>query len=45
MQQNASSSKLLKLIILALMGAVSLVLFFLNFPLPFFTAIFENRFQ
>lgn len=29
------SSKLLKLIILALLGTISLVLFFLNFPLPF----------
>lgn len=29
------SSNLLKLIILALMGTISLVLFFLNFPLPF----------
>lgn len=29
------SSKLLKLIILALLGAISLVLLFLNFPLPF----------
>lgn len=32
---NMSSSKLLKLIILALLGTISLVLFFLNFPLPF----------
>lgn len=35
MQKKASSSKLLKSIILAMMGAVSLILFFLNFPLPF----------
>ncbi|HLR40823.1 MAG TPA: ECF transporter S component [Virgibacillus sp.] len=32
---NMSSSKLVKLIILALLGTISLVLFFLNFPLPF----------
>lgn len=32
---NKQSSKLLKLIILALLGTISLVLFFLNFPLPF----------
>ncbi|MBP1950315.1 ECF transporter S component [Virgibacillus litoralis] len=32
---NKHSSKLLKLIILALLGTISLVLFFLNFPLPF----------
>ncbi|MGP4109217.1 ECF transporter S component [Virgibacillus sp. L01] len=32
---NMQSSKLLKLIILALLGTISLVLFFLNFPLPF----------
>lgn len=32
---NMPSSKLLKLIILALLGTISLVLFFLNFPLPF----------
>lgn len=35
MQRNAQSSKLLKTIILALLGTISLVLFFLNFPLPF----------
>ncbi len=32
---NRQSSKLLKLIILALLGTISLVLLFLNFPLPF----------
>lgn len=32
---NMQSSKLLKLIILALLGTISLILFFLNFPLPF----------
>lgn len=32
---NMSSSKLVKLVILALLGTISLVLFFLNFPLPF----------
>ncbi|SFA91697.1 Riboflavin transporter FmnP [Lentibacillus halodurans] len=35
MQTNVQSSKLLKLVILALLGTISLVLFFLNFPLPF----------
>ncbi len=36
MQKSAKqSSKLLKLIILALLGSIALVLFFLNFPLPF----------
>jgi riboflavin transporter FmnP len=35
MQGNKHSSKLLKLIILSLMGTISLVLFFFNFPLPF----------
>ena len=37
MMQKTSkqSSKLLKLIILALLGTIALVLFFLNFPLPF----------
>lgn len=32
---NKQSSKLLKMVILALLGTISLVLFFLNFPLPF----------
>src|SRR5699024_3308290 len=32
---NRQSSKLLKLIILELLGTISLVLLFLNFPLPF----------
>ncbi|GGJ99720.1 riboflavin transporter [Lentibacillus kapialis] len=35
MQKNDQSSPLLKLIIVALLGTISLVLFFLNFPLPF----------
>lgn len=35
MQKSARSSKLSKLIILALLGTISLVLFFVNFPLPF----------
>ncbi|RKQ29575.1 ECF transporter S component [Oceanobacillus halophilus] len=35
MKKNPQSSKLLKLIILALLGTISLVLFFVNFPLPF----------
>lgn len=32
---NKQSSKLVKLIILSLLGTLALVLFFLNFPLPF----------
>ncbi|MCM3740190.1 ECF transporter S component [Oceanobacillus luteolus] len=32
---NKQSSNLLRLIILALLGTISLILFFLNFPLPF----------
>ncbi|WP_284141493.1 MULTISPECIES: ECF transporter S component [unclassified Virgibacillus] len=35
MQTTMQSSKLVRLIILALLGAISLLLFFLNFPLPF----------
>lgn len=35
MHSNMQSSSLLKLIILALMGTISLLLLFLNFPLPF----------
>lgn len=35
MQSSKQSSKLLKMIILALLGTISLVLLFLNFPLPF----------
>ncbi|QDP40943.1 ECF transporter S component [Radiobacillus deserti] len=35
MQQGTQSSKLFKLIILALLGTISMVLMFLNFPLPF----------
>ncbi|SFD93740.1 Riboflavin transporter FmnP [Lentibacillus persicus] len=35
MKTNLQSPKLLKTIILALLGTISLVLFFLNFPLPF----------
>ncbi|RYG74515.1 ECF transporter S component [Lentibacillus lipolyticus] len=35
MQSTAQSTKLTKLVILALLGTISLVLFFLNFPLPF----------
>ncbi|QKY71664.1 ECF transporter S component [Lentibacillus sp. CBA3610] len=35
MQKDFQSSKLLKTIILALLGTISLVLFFINFPLPF----------
>jgi len=34
MMSSKSSSKLLKLILLALFGTISLLLFFLNFPLP-----------
>ncbi|MGM8211946.1 ECF transporter S component [Virgibacillus sp. W0430] len=35
MQSSRRSSKLVKLIILSLLGTISLGLFFLNFPLPF----------
>ncbi|WP_246570146.1 ECF transporter S component [Lentibacillus saliphilus] len=35
MMRHMQSSKLLKMIILALMGTISLALLFLNFPLPF----------
>lgn len=35
MQSTVKSSKLLRMIILALLGTISLVLLFLNFPLPF----------
>ncbi|GAA0428544.1 ECF transporter S component [Lentibacillus halophilus] len=35
MQPTARSSHLTKLVILALLGTISLILFFLNFPLPF----------
>ncbi|MFS0674391.1 ECF transporter S component [Ornithinibacillus sp. 179-J 7C1 HS] len=34
MQTNMQSSKLARLIILSLLGALSLLLFFINFPLP-----------
>lgn len=35
MRESKQSSKLVKLVILALMGTIALILFFLNFPLPF----------
>jgi len=35
MQKSKQSSKLVKLVILALLGTIALILFFLNFPLPF----------
>lgn len=34
-KKSKQSSNLLKLIILALLGTISLILFFINFPLPF----------
>lgn len=43
--KNIQSSKLLKLIILALLGSISLVLFFLNFPLPFLPAYLKIDFS
>ncbi|WP_010647299.1 ECF transporter S component [Oceanobacillus massiliensis] len=45
--QNTSkqSSGLLKLIILALLGTISLVLFFINFPLPFLPAYLKIDFS
>ncbi|GAB3047507.1 riboflavin transporter FmnP [Virgibacillus ainsalahensis] len=47
MMQSTSkqSSNLLKLIILALLGTVSLVLFFLNFPLPLLPAYLKIDFS
>ncbi|MFD1361432.1 ECF transporter S component [Lentibacillus salinarum] len=45
MQKSVQSSKLLKTIILALMGTISLVLFFLNFPLPFLPAYLKIDFS
>lgn len=47
MMQNTSkqSSGLLKLIILALLGTISLVLFFINFPLPFLPAYLKIDFS
>jgi len=33
-KNNVSSSKLVKIIIFAFLGAISLILFFINFPLP-----------
>ncbi|UJL45142.1 ECF transporter S component [Virgibacillus sp. NKC19-16] len=43
--KGEQSSKLLKLIILALLGTISLVLFFLNFPLPFLPAYLKIDFS
>ncbi|WP_373896269.1 ECF transporter S component [Virgibacillus natechei] len=43
--KGKQSSKLLKLIILALLGTISLVLFFLNFPLPFLPAYLKIDFS
>ncbi|WP_246001120.1 ECF transporter S component [Oceanobacillus piezotolerans] len=45
--QNSSvqSSKLLRLVILALLGSISLVLFFLNFPLPALPAYLKIDFS
>lgn len=47
MMQNTKkqSSNLLKLIILALLGTISLVLFFINFPLPFLPAYLKIDFS
>ncbi|PAV27740.1 riboflavin transporter FmnP [Virgibacillus profundi] len=42
---NKQSSNLLKLIILALLGTISLVLFFLNFPLPLLPAYLKIDFS
>ncbi|WP_461177180.1 ECF transporter S component [Virgibacillus ainsalahensis] len=42
---SKQSSNLLKLIILALLGTVSLVLFFLNFPLPLLPAYLKIDFS
>ena len=47
MMRNTSkqSSNLLKLIILALLGTISLLLFFLNFPLPFLPPYLKIEFS
>ncbi|CDQ39235.1 MULTISPECIES: ECF transporter S component [Virgibacillus] len=42
---NKQSSKLIKLIILSLLGTVSILLFFLNFPLPFLPAYLKIDFS
>ncbi|MBD1223423.1 ECF transporter S component [Virgibacillus halodenitrificans] len=43
--KNYSSSRLFKLIILSLLGTISLVLFFLNFPLPFLPSYLKIDFS
>lgn len=45
MSSNKSSRKLLKMIILALLGTISLFLFFLNFPLPLLPAYLKIDFS
>lgn len=45
MNNTQSSSKLIRLIILALLGTVSLLLFFLNFPLPMLPAFLKIDFS
>lgn len=45
MQTNMKSSKLVKLTILSILGTVSLLLFFLNFPLPFLPAYLKIDFS
>ncbi|MFP3489854.1 ECF transporter S component, partial [Staphylococcus sp. SIMBA_130] len=42
---SKQSSNLLKLIILALLGTISLLLFFLNFPLPFLPSYLKIDFS
>jgi len=45
MLKSKQSSKLLKLVILSILGTISLVLFFLNFPLPFLPAYLKIDFS
>jgi len=45
MQTNVKSSKLVKLTILSILGTISLLLFFLNFPLPFLPAYLKIDFS
>ncbi|WP_199690007.1 MULTISPECIES: ECF transporter S component [Clostridia] len=42
---NKQSSKLMKVIVLALLGTISLLLFFLNFPLPLLPAFLKIDFS
>ncbi|MFC3041421.1 ECF transporter S component [Virgibacillus xinjiangensis] len=45
MRSNMQSTKLMRTIILALLGTISLLLFFINFPLPFLPAYLKIDFS